>query len=93
MSKKPSHEEMLEGTEAGKIWSEIKDRTIEMFSLPNQKVNQYCSPRFIDPEKLYLLTTATSVLPSLETALGANFIVELADKYTVVSRAVPATKK
>lgn len=77
---------LLEGTEAGKIWSEIKDREINMFALPNQKVNSYCKPVFVEPTKLYLLTTASSVLPALEETLNKEFVVELVDKYTVVSR-------
>lgn len=92
--KKSSVEELLANTEAGAIWSEIKDKNIDMFSLPDQKIHKYCQPRFVEPSKLYLVTSATASLPSLETALGKNFSVELIDKYIVVSRAVvPLTKK
>jgi hypothetical protein len=85
---------MLAGTEAGKIWTEIKDRRIEMFSLPDQTIAQYASPAPIEPSKLYLLTRATSVLPAIEQALGGHYTVELADRYVVVSRTVvPLTKK
>ena len=80
-------EELLQGSEAGKIWEEIKEKEIQMFALPGQKVKDYCKPSIVEPSKLYLLTTATSVLPSLEAAIGTNYVVEVADKYVVVSRA------
>ena len=80
-------------TEAGKIWQEIKDLEIEMFALPDQKVNKYCVPINIEPSKLYLRISATSVLPSLETACGKKFTVELVDKYVTVSRAVEVPTK
>lgn len=79
-------EEMLVGSEAGNIWNEIKGKEIQMFALPSQLVSDYCKPVVVEPTKLYLLTTATSVLPSLEEALGKKFVVESVDKYTVVSR-------
>lgn len=73
-------------SESSKIWNEIKDKEIFMFALPSQKVSDYCKPVTVEPSKLYLLTTASSVLPSLEAAIGRNYVVEVLDKYTVVSR-------
>ena len=87
-AKKTNLEESLEGTEAGKIWSEIKDKNIDMFALPNQKIHQYAQPRLIEPDKLYLLTTATSVLPALELSLGNNYYVEMSGRFVVVSRPI-----
>jgi hypothetical protein len=74
-------------TTAEKIWEEIQDKNIEMFALPAQKVNQYCKPVTIEPSKCYLLTTATSVLPALEVALGSSYVVERVHQWVVVSRA------
>jgi hypothetical protein len=86
--------EEIAGTEPGKIWNEIKDRNIEMFALPDQKVSDHCTPINIEPSKLYLRTRSSSVLPSLETSCGKSFVVELVDKYVTVTRAVvPLTKK
>lgn len=73
-------------TEADRIWSEIKDKKIDMFSLPSQVVSQYCKPVAIDPSKLYLLLTATSVLPALETSLGENYVVDRVERFVTVSR-------
>lgn len=92
--KKATVEALLEGTEAGAIWNEIKDKTIEMFALPDQVISQYAAPAPVEPSKLYLLTRATAALPAIETALGKKFLVERVDKYVVVSRATtPITQK
>lgn len=80
-------------TEADKMWDEIKFRPIEMFALPNQLVAHYCKPIDVEPTKLYLVSSATSVLPSLETAIGPNYSLEMADKYIIVSRVVPSLTK
>jgi len=81
-----SVEEVLGDSEALKIWMEIKDKPIAMFALPNQAVSQYCVPQVVEPTKLYLLTTATAVLPALEAALSGAYVVELVHKFVVVSR-------
>ena len=88
MQKKSEKKEetVVTETEASKIWSEIKDKDILMFALPGQKVSHYCSPVVVEPTKLYLLVTATSVTPSLEAAIGDKYSVDLVNKYTVVSR-------
>lgn len=86
--------EELSGSEAGKIWDEIKEKSIEMFALPDQKVADHCTPVNIEPSKLYLRTKSSAVLPSLEVSCGKKFAVELVDKYVTVTRlAVPLTKK
>lgn len=85
--KTPTVEEMLVGTESGKIWDEIKDKTIDVFAIPNQKVNMYVRPVVVEPSKLYLvMTRASAALPALETAIGNGYAVELVNKYVVVSR-------
>jgi hypothetical protein len=73
-------------TEAVKIWSEIKDKEMSMFSLPMQKLSNFCKPHFIEQNRLYLLVNATSTLPALETVLGPKFSIERIDKYLAVSR-------
>jgi len=74
-------------TEADKIWIEIKDKNIEIFALPDQKVSDYCNPVTVEPSKLYLLLKkASSALPAIESAIGNKFTVELANKYVIVSR-------
>ena len=84
----------MQGTPAGEIWSEINDKTIEMFALPGQFVSMHCHPVNVEPSKLYLLTNSSAVLPSLETAVGKNYVVELVDKFVIVSRAVvPLTRR
>lgn len=88
-SKDKNVAEAMKDTVAGEIWSEIKDKNIEMFALPDQTVSMHCHPYPIEPSKLYLVTNSTAVLPSLEAAIGRKYTVELADKYVIVARAVP----
>jgi len=75
---------------ADKIWTEIKDKKLDIFGLPDQFVNKYFSPFPADPSKLHLKYNVTSALPALETALGKDFLVELAGKYVTVSRVTGA---
>jgi hypothetical protein len=87
-------EDLIANSEAGDIWKEIKDKPIEMFALPDQKIFQHASPAYVEPSKLYLVTRATSVLPAIELAVGKKFNVELVDRYVVVSRVVvPLTQR
>lgn len=68
------------------IWNEIKDKSIDMFALPEQKVHMYVTPIDIEPSKLYLKFSASAVLPALETALGAKFSVERVDRFITVTK-------
>ena len=77
-------------TVADTIWDEIKDLNIEMFALPDQRVHQYCKPVTIDPSKLFLLTSAGSVLTALETAVSPKYVVERQERFVVVT---PASSK
>lgn len=73
-------------TPAEQIWEEIKDKPINLFSLPGKKVFNFCQPKMVEPSKLYLIYNITSFLPALETALGNDYNVELMLKYLVVSK-------
>ena len=75
-------------TVAEQIWTEIKDKEILMFSLPGQKVADYCTPVPIEPSRCFLVSKASSALPSLETAIGKDFEVSVADKYIIVARKI-----
>lgn len=87
-------EQQLAGTEAGSIWEEIKNKDIDVFALPSQKLSQHCAPAMVEPSKLYLLTRFSAALPAIETACGKKFNVERLDKYVVVSRVqIPITQK
>lgn len=81
-----ANKETVLKTEAEKIWKEIKDKPIEMFSLPLQVVHQYCEPIAVEPTKLYVKSSPTSVLPALESALGDKFAVERMERFLVISR-------
>lgn len=77
----------MAGTVAGGIWEDIKNLRIDMFTLPNQVVSLHCRPVNVDPSKLYVVIKTSSVLPALESAIGAKFKVELVDRFVTVERA------
>lgn len=74
-------------TPADLIWDEIKELKIEMFALPGQQVQHYCTPVPVDPTKLFLTVTAGSVLPALEMVVSPKYVVEKQDRFLVVSLA------
>jgi hypothetical protein len=86
MEKELEKSEVKKMTTAEQIWEEIKDRGIDIFALPEQKVNHYCSPVKIDPSKCYLQFKVGAVLPALEVALGSKYLVEMNNKYITVAR-------
>lgn len=73
-------------TEADLIWNEIKNKPILMFSLPGQKVADYCRPTPVDPTRCFLIYKAGSVVPAIEDAIGTKFECQAVDKYVIVSR-------
>jgi hypothetical protein len=87
MSTTESKEVKIVKTAAEKIWDEIKEKNVEMFSLPPQPVSSHCSPIAIEPTKLYLQYKASSLITALETALGSKYSVNLSGKFITVSRA------
>lgn len=84
--KKSKAEEEKKVTEAEKIWNEISNLPLEMFSLPDQTVRKYCTPVSIEPSKLYITASVQAVVPALETAIGKKFDIEMATKYIIISR-------
>lgn len=84
--KEESSQEEKKVTEADKIWSEISNVALEMFSLPDQTVSKYCKPIQVEPSKLYVVSSVQAVVPALETALGKKFNIEKAHKYIIISR-------
>lgn len=79
-------ESLIKGTNAGKIWDEIKGVEIDLFSLPGQTISIHAKPSVPDPESLFLSINSSAVLPAIEAAIQKRFKVELVDKYVVVTR-------
>jgi len=73
--------------ESEKIWDEIKNVGINMFALPNQRVQDHVTVLDVPGNELYVKLKSTAVLPALEECLGSKFSVELCEKYTIVRRA------
>lgn len=69
-----------------KIWAEIKDKKMEIFSLPAQPISKYCKPILVNPQKLYLTSTVSAVLPALESTLAPKYNVDRDGSMIVVTR-------
>jgi hypothetical protein len=81
-------------TEAEQVWSEIKDRPMELFGLPAQTVAAHCTPVAVEPSHLYLdYKNIGAVVPALETCIGNKYYVELMDRFVVVSVRKPGLQK
>lgn len=74
--------------ESEKIWDEIKDLPIDMFSLPNQKVSDHVVKKPLPGNKLYVTLNSSAVITALEAAVAGRFDLEQADKYIIISRRV-----
>jgi len=74
-------------TEADKIWDEIKDLPISMFTLPGQKVSDHLEKLEVPGNELYVRLVSSAVMGSLEEAIGDKYAVEQAEKYTIIKRA------
>jgi hypothetical protein len=75
-------------TAAEQMWNEIKDREVQMFSLPGQTVAHYCTPTPIDPSKLFLTYTVSSCIPAVEAAIIKDFDFEIAKNFIIITRKV-----
>lgn len=77
-------------TQAQKMWDEIANVKLDMFSLDNQFVKNYYKPLFVEPTRLYLVGVgkATAALPALETSLAAKYTIEQAEKYLIITPVV-----
>lgn len=71
------------------IWNEIKDLSIDLFSLPNQKISDHVKKINIPGDQLLLTLNSSAALPALEISVNRRgFEVEQSQKYTIVRRSV-----
>ena len=71
---------------SNKIWDEIKDKELELFALPNQKVKDHVEPLNVPgTDFLYVKLASSAVLASLETCLK-GFDFEQTEKNVIVKR-------
>ncbi len=83
-----TEEKEVKKFESDRIWEEIKNLPIEMFSLPNQKISDYVTKMNLPGNHLTTTIKVSSVITSLEYALGSKFDVEQSDKYVLIKRKV-----
>lgn len=70
------------------IWEQIKNVKLDLFALPNQKVQDHFKVKVANiPGMLQLdLPVATSKVAALEEALKDRFNIEIATKYVIVTK-------
>lgn len=62
-------------SESDKIWNEVADLPIAMYSLPNQRVRDHVKRLAGFPNAVLLTLNAPAVLPSLEATLNGQTVV------------------
>ena len=72
---------------ADRMWSSIKEKKIDIFSLPNQKVKDHCQQVQVVPTELWLKPKSPAVLPALEQSFS-EYLFELTSdcKFIVVRK-------
>jgi hypothetical protein len=79
-----------EKTEQDEMWDDIKDRPIEMFGLPNQRVEQHVDRlRIPGAGVLYVKLVSGAVLGSLEAILSNEYEMEQAEKFLIIRKKTP----
>jgi len=73
-------------TEADVIWEEIKNKTLDLYGLPNQTVEGHVKKLAVPGNELLLKMNASAVLPALEAAIAPKFEVEMSENYVIVRR-------
>lgn len=68
------------------IWNEIKLVQLDMFALPNQFLQNFCTLVSATSDSALLKFSAAAVLPAMEARLNQRYTIELADKYLIVKR-------
>lgn len=81
--------ETVEMTDSDKIWEEIKDLPLAMYSLPNQTVAQYLTKVESNYPDLLVKIAASAVVPAMETLLQGRFVMEQLEGYWLIRRAAP----
>ena len=71
---------------ADEIWIEIKSTDIQAFGLPGQTIDKYCAPIPVEPTKLYLKYTMSTVVPFMIEKLGSKYDINLDGLYITVAR-------
>jgi hypothetical protein len=93
---------------ADEIWEEIRNLPIEMFALPNQRVEDHLVRMQVTPNELYLKPKSSSALPAFEAMLkgqvvliqqatgnicAPKYLMEETDLYIIVRRNTSVAKK
>ena len=77
-------------SEADKIWSEISGLPIEMYAIPNQKVEDHLERVPVPGESVLAKPKSTAVIAALDSAIGKAYVVTTTERgHILISRATP----
>lgn len=83
-------EKKVDVNESDKIWAEIKELPIDMFALPDQRIKNHAQRMKVTPTEVHLKLKSSSVIASLEAALGRKYELEVTEGYVIVRRIAPS---
>lgn len=73
--------------ESEKIWNEIKDLQLDLFSLPDQRVCEHVQRLDVMPNAVYGKLKSSAVFIALEVLLQEKFLVEQREgDFVMISR-------
>lgn len=64
---------------ADSLWDDLHNQTIDIFSLPNQKLQQHVERLDLDPDTLCLKPKSPSVILSVEKLIGDKFKLSMSN--------------
>lgn len=76
-----------EKSESVKIWEEIKNNPIDMYTLPDQKVSDHIEKLPVDGPELLVKPISSAAVASLQDAVGKEYEVEQTGDYVTIRRA------
>lgn len=75
--KKVTKKVVVQPDKAEVLWNELRNLPIEVFALPNQRVEDHLNRVAGIPNKLYLRTKSAAALPAFETLLNGLSIIRV----------------
>jgi hypothetical protein len=73
---------------ADQIWAEIAKVDTQAYGLPGQTIDKFCTPIPVEPTKLYLKYTNSTIVAFMQEVLSTRYDVDLNGLYITVERKV-----
>jgi len=86
LTPKVKEEKNLQSSSEHALWSELKDRQIQAFGLPKQKVCDHVKFKSGAGSKIIVTLRASAILPLLEETFFKEYLFEQSEKYVVITK-------